>query len=116
MAYANVETCIRIASKIEQLSHSYFRYGNPVRWRLAIFKLFATNLCRLLHDIPFQVSSMGLGEVLSLRHAVDSYPPKHLGPVVDIDPSMSIFRPTDVEDWLATILILAEQKVNFWHE
>jgi hypothetical protein len=33
---------------------------------------------------------------------------------VGIEPLTSVFRLADVEDWLGTVFILTEQKVNAW--
>ncbi len=57
---------------------------------------------------------MGLGEVLRLRYAEDSGLPKRLGFVVAIESLTGIFGLADVDDWLGTVFIFTEQKVNAW--
>jgi hypothetical protein len=91
-----------------------FCHVSRIRLFLTIGQLVATNLSRLLHAVPIQVTDVGLSEVLRLRHAEESRLPKRLGLVVAIEPLTSIFRLANVDDWLSTVLVLSEKKVDDW--
>lgn len=58
--------------------------------------------------------AMGLYKILRLRHAEDRRRPKRLGLVVGIKPLASVLHLADAVDWLGTVLILTEQKVDAW--